>query len=211
MAVKKGRGQEKLRNTANRRPKRIILIAAEGTNKTETNYFKGIRSDAVRFLFTSGNETDPVKLMNRLLKEFGELGLEEDDLAFSLVDGDVNPSKDSQIAEADKLAKDTSAKQIVSNPCFEVWYLDHFRFTTKQFRSSAEVETALAAEFPGYSKSRPDMYEQTKDKLQTAVANAKRQEQRCKEAGNKPHTSAFQPSTEVYRIMEAIQEIESSK
>lgn len=211
MAVKKGRGQEKRRNTANRRPKRIILIAAEGANKTETNYFKGIRSDAVRFLFTSGNETDPVKLMNRLLKEFGELGLEEDDLAFCLVDGDVNPSKDSQIAEADKLAKDTSAKQIVSNPCFEVWYLDHFRFTMRQFRSSAEVEAALAAEFPGYSKSRPDMYEQTKNKLQTAVANAKRQEQRCKEAGNKPHTASFQPSTEVYRIMEAIQEIESTK
>ena len=78
-------------------------------------------------------------------------------------------------------------------------------------RLQLNSEAALAAEFPGYSKSRPDMYEQTKDKLQTAVANAKRQEQRCKEAGNKLHTSAFQPSTEVYRIMEAIQEIESSK
>ncbi len=39
MAVKKGRGQEKQRNTASRKPKRIVLIAAEGANKTETNYF----------------------------------------------------------------------------------------------------------------------------------------------------------------------------
>ena len=211
MAVKKGRGQEKRRNTANRKPKRIILIAAEGTNKTETNYFKGIHSDAVRFLFTSGNETDPVKLMKRLLKEFGELGLEEDDLAFCLVDGDVDPSKDRQIAEADKLAKDTAAKQIVSNPCFEIWYLNHYLFTTRQFHSNAEVEAALLAVFPGYSKSRTDMYDQTKDKLQTAVKNAKKQEMHCVGAGNKPHTSAFQPSTEVYRIIEVIQAIESSK
>ena len=211
MAVKKGRGQEKRRNTASRKPKRIVLIAAEGANKTETNYFKGIRSDAVRFLFTSGNETDPVKLMNRLLKEFGELGLEEDDLAFCLVDGDVNPSKDSQIAAADRLANGTYAKQIVSNPCFEVWFLDHYHYTTRQFRSSADVVAELSTVCPGYAKGRQDMYELTKDALQTAVKNAKKQEQHCLDAGNKPHTSAFQPSTEVYRIMEAIQEITSSK
>lgn len=211
MAVKKGLGQEKRRNTANRRPKRIILLAAEGANKTETNYFKGIRSNAVQIHFTSGNETDPVKLMNRLLDEFRERGLEEGDFAFCLVDSDVNPSKDGQIAAADKLAKGSCAAQIVSNPCFEIWFLDHYRYTTKQFQSSAEVVTELAAVCPGYAKGRQDMYELTKDALQTAVNNAKKQEQHCLDAGNKPHTSAFQPSTEVYRIMEAIQEIESSK
>lgn len=211
MAVKKGRGQEKQRNTKKRTRKRIILIAAEGTNKTETNYFKGIHLDTVRFLFTSGNETDPVKMMKRLLKQFSELGLENDDFAFCLVDGDLNPSKDSQIAEADKLARDTPIKQIVSNPCFEVWYLDHYHFTTRKFGSCAEVETALAAEFRGYSKNRLDMYERTRDKLQTAIAHAKSQERCCKEAGYKLHTASFQPSTEVYRIMEIVQQIEAAK
>lgn len=210
MAIKKGRGQIKRRNTRNRTRKRIVLIAAEGTNKTETNYFKGIHLDKVQFQFTSGNETDPVKLMTRLLKQFSELELEKDDFAFCLVDGDLNPSKDNQIVEADKLARNTSAKQIVSNPCFEVWYLDHYRFTTRQFGSCAEVEAALAAEFRGYSKNRLDMYEQTRDKLQNAIAHAKSQEKHCKEAGYKLHTAPFQPSTEVYRIMEIIQQIEAA-
>lgn len=211
MAVKKGRGQVKQRGTENRKTKRVILIAAEGKNKTETNYFKGIHSNAVQIWFTSGNETDPVKLMKRLLMEYEELGLEEDDFAFCPVDGDVNPTKDSQIAAADRLANGTYAKQIVSNPCFEVWFLDHYHYTTRQFRSSADVVAELSTVCPGYAKGRQDMYELTKDALQTAVKNAKKQEQHCLDAGNKPHTSAFQPSTEVYRIMEAIQEIEASK
>lgn len=210
MAVKNGRGQEKRRNTANRRPKRIILIAAEGKNKTETHYFKGIRSDGIRFRFTSGNETDPVKMMKRLLKEYEALDPEED-FAFCLVDGDVDPTKDSQIAAADRLANGIRIKQIVSNPCFEVWFLDHYLYTTRQYQSSADVIAELSTVCPGYAKGRQDMYEQTKAALQTAVRNAKKQEQHCLDAGNKPHTSAFQPSTEVYRIMEVIQDLEATE
>ncbi len=210
MAVKKGRGLVKQRDTKNRKRKRIILIAAEGANKTETNYFKGIRSDSVRFMFTSGNETDPVKLMERLLKEYQEQGLEEDDYCFCLVDGDLDQAKDDQIAAADRLAKGSAAVQIVSNPCFEVWFLDHFRFTTKQFHSSSEVVSDLFSNCPEYSKNRLDMFEQTKVRLQTALSNAKRQEQYCKNAGNKPHTYTFQPSTEVYRIMDVLQQIENT-
>ena len=210
MAVKKGRGQEKRRNTRTRKPKRIILIAAEGANKTETNYFRSIQSDAVRIRFTPGNETDPVKLMSRLLKEYRELGLEEDDFAFCLVDGDLDPSKDSQIAEADRIAKGSHAEQIVSNPCFEVWLLDHYRFTTKQFHSSAEVVSDLISECPWYSKNCVTVYERTQDKLHTALANAKKQEKYCQDGGNRPHTALFQPSSEVYRIIEVIQHIETT-
>lgn len=112
-------------------------------------------------------------MMKRLLKEYEEQGLEEDDLAFCLVDGDVNPAKDSQIVAADRLANGTYAKQIVSNPCFEVWFLDHYHFTTRQFRSSADVVAELSTLCPGYAKGRQDMYELTKDALQAAIKTPK--------------------------------------
>lgn len=203
MAVKGERGNAKKRGSGLRQRKSIILFAAEGTNKTETLYFKNFKPENAQVKFTRGNETDPEKMMERLLREAKEmeLGSEPGDRAFSLVDADVNPQKDPQIARADAMARGTIATQIVSNPCFEVWYSCHYGCSTRQFRSSDEAVTALKAIEPAYAKENPNMYELTIARVNIASENAKRMEQYNLDAGHKLHTSPFQPSTEVYKII----------
>ena len=123
MPVKNERGKGKQRGTGTRQRKSIVLFATEGNNKTETLYFKNFNQKNLQIKFTRGNETDPEKMMKRLLDEADDMGLgsEPGDCAFSLVDGDVNPKKDGQIMRADAMARGTKATQIVSNPCFEIW------------------------------------------------------------------------------------------
>lgn len=60
--------QAKKRNSHDRKRKRIVLISAEGRNRTEENYFSGFSNDEVRIVYARGNDTDPIR-MARHLKE----------------------------------------------------------------------------------------------------------------------------------------------
>ena len=95
--------QPKARNSYQRNRKSIVLLATEGKNKTETQYFKSIPSLKHVIRFAPGNYTDPVNMMRALKKEFEELELETElgDAAFCLVDSDVDPAKNSQLEKAD--------------------------------------------------------------------------------------------------------------
>ena len=76
----------KKRNSGLRKAKKIILLITEGNNQTETNYFKGFESTEYRIKFAQGNDTDPVKMIKNLIKQFGtfELSSEDGDLGISL-------------------------------------------------------------------------------------------------------------------------------
>lgn len=206
MAVRYGRGKAKRRGTGAKQRKSIVLFATEGTNKTETLYFKRFKPENVQIKFTRGNETDPEKMMERLLKEAEEMGLgsEPGDRAYSMVDADVNPQKDAQIARADAMAQGTVAAQIVSNPCFEIWYCCHYGYSTRQFHTSDEAVAALKELEPAYTKENPHMYRLTISKVGEACRNAERLDQYNREAGSRPHTSAFQPSSEVYKVVKQL-------
>ena len=203
MAVKGERGKGKQRGSGTRQRKSIILFAAEGNNKTETLYFRNFNQKNIQIKFTHGNETDPEKMMKRLLDEADDMGLgsEPGDYAFCLIDGDVNPKKDAQIAHADAMSRGTKVMQIVSNPCFEIWYSCHYGYSTKQFHSSDEAVSALKELEPSYTKENPDMYQLTFSRVDDACKNAIRLEQHNLENGHRLHTADFQPSTEVYKVI----------
>ena len=75
MAVKNERGKGKQRDSGTRQRKSIVLFATEGNNKTETLYFKNFNQKNIQIKFTRGNETDPEKMMKRLLDEAEDMGL----------------------------------------------------------------------------------------------------------------------------------------
>ena len=70
----------KKRNTGNRKRRRIVLLAVEGNNKTETTYFRGFDSKDTKIIFASGNDTDPINMAKSLVEDYkfneldGELG-----------------------------------------------------------------------------------------------------------------------------------------
>lgn len=214
MGVRKPGYEPKQRNSNRRIRKSIIVISSEGKNKTETYYFRKFNSNKVKIHFASGNETDPVKMVKALKRECKELDIQSDwgDRAYCLVDSDVNAQKNEQIAEADKIAakyEKCDMEVIVSGPCFEEWFICHRLYSTKQYNSNEELLEAIEKMIPGYSKDREDLYELLLDSQDQAIQNAKRLEQHNMDSGRRIHTADFQPSTEVYKIIEAIRAIES--
>lgn len=208
-------GYEPKRRYSNRRTRTsFIVISSEGKNKTEEQYFKNFNSNKVKIHFAPGNATDPVKMVKALKRKCKELDIKSDlgDRAYCLVDSDVNAQKNEQIAEADKIAakyEKCNMEVIVSGPCFEEWFMCHRCYSTKQYNSNEELLKDIENIIPRYSKEREDLYELLLDSQDQAIQNAKRLEKHNIESGRKIHTSDFQPSTEVYKIIEAIRAIES--
>lgn len=195
----------KKRNSNTRKRKSIMLIVAEGENRTETNYFRSFPSEKYRIKFVSGNDTDPIKMMKNLKQQFSSLGLSSSngDVGVSLIDTDCDVSKDIQIRSADELAT-KEVLQIVSSPCFELWLLLHFSWSTRQFSSSNEVVASLKKELPTYSKNCEAVLGQTFERIDTAILNAKKLEEHCLGNGGAPHTVGFTPSSEVYKVVERL-------
>jgi len=195
----------KKRNSNTRKRKSIMLIVAEGENRTETNYFRLFPSEKYRIRFVSGNDTDPVKMMKNLKRQFSSLGLSSScgDMGVSLIDTDCDVSKDVQIRLADELAT-KEVFQIVSSPCFELWLLLHFCWSTRQYSSSNEVVAFLKKELPTYSKSCETVLGQTFGRIGTAILNAKKLEEHCIRNGLSLHTVGFTPSSEVYKVVERL-------
>lgn len=85
------------RNVHNRKPKKIILLAYEGANKTEKNYFDNFMTREGKFIIKTvpGNETDPENLVKQTIKKVKDLDLdlESDDKAYCIFDTDTKKEK----------------------------------------------------------------------------------------------------------------------
>ena len=205
--------QKNRRNTGDRHRRKLVVISTEGKNKTETLYFKRMLQQTWRVISAKGNDTDPVQITKHLWDEMQDCGFDpgQGDLAFAFVDHDLKPGKDSEIMSAERVLADTEAKLIVSNPCFEVWLLAHLRFTTRGFSSSKDAIDTLNEEMirmglGGYSKEDPHTYDKLKNGITSAIQNAKRMEDECHRAGHTYHKHDFSPSTDVYKVVVAIEE-----
>lgn len=196
----------KKRNSNSRKRKKVIFIATEGKNKTERLYFKKFNSDKVQMRFAKGGSTDPVNMVSELLSECKDMGFDPEagDMAYCVLDSDFSINKNNQMALADKKAKKNDLSLIVSSPCFEIWYLCHYDYSTKVFGSNEEVIDELKKRMPQYDKNKEDMYEILLQMKDNAVENAKKLEKYNRQSGKKLHTVEFMPSTEVYRIIETI-------
>lgn len=148
--------KKKKRNSANRNPKPVILIIAEGKNVTETVYFNSFQNQHSRYsirILSVGHETDPQNMLMRI-EDFWkkqELKAENGDRAFVVLDLDCDDKKADLIKKLSQ--KSTNTRFIVSNPCFEVWFLLHFRYSTHSYLNSNEVIADLKSYIPNYEKT----------------------------------------------------------
>jgi len=206
MGLKKQGYTPKRRNSASRERKKIYIFATEGKNRTETLYFRNINKQNVRVVFTKGKATDPVGMMNVLIDTCEENDISDDmgDKAYCVFDLDNKTSKNSQIKTAEKKAKESkyNIKVITTGPCIELWFLLHFKYTTKSYNSNDDLIKDLKEYINDYEKSSDNIFEILEDKLDFAIKNAKKLERHNLEDGKKPHTVEFSPSSEVYKIFE---------
>lgn len=207
MAVKQRGYQPKERNSGLRERRPVILISAEGSNKTETIYFRDFARDRNRTIrFTTGQETDPVNLALALIRDSDRIDFSKDlgDKAFCLIDSDTDPQKNEQILQAERLLHEHDYQLLVSSPCFEIWYICHYRRSAKHYVSSNAAVDDLKVLCPEYTKSCENMYGRLKDRIHTAIENAQFLEQACTDAGYRPHTVEYSPSTEVYKLADEL-------
>ena len=159
-----------------RKQKSKILIAAEGKNKTEKTYFSNFEDGkkSYNITYARGNNTDPLKLVKMLIKEIDELklDLQDDDVAYCIFDTDVDINKNKIIEEAIQLARKNNIKIITSSPCFELWFLLHYDYTTANM-DSEEVIKRLKEYYPKYEKN-INIYPDIIKEIDLAIDRAKK-------------------------------------
>ena len=201
------------RNNAHRKTNPVILLIAEGTNETESKYFSSFQHQHAGYtiiVLKTGHKTDPEGMLKKLEDYWVEKNLdaERGDIAFVVVDLDCSKAKTQLI---DRLSKTiTITEFVVSNPCFEVWFLLHFRYSTKSFLSSYEVINELKKYIPDYQKN-SDVAGLIKPNLPQAVRNAQRLEAYHCDNMNRWPSNDCNPRTDVAKVILAIEERKGSE
>ena len=196
---------KKTRNQAKRKPKPIILLIAEGHNVTESQYFKPFQHQYTNYnikVLIPGSTTDPegmLKVIERYWNEY-ELSYDNGDIGFVVLDLDCDDSKAALIKKLTN--KSDKVQFVVSNPCFEAWFLLHFRYSTRM-ETGKEAFHEIQSYIPQYEKNM-NIAPILADKLDTAMENAKRLHSYYRELGRKWPSSECNPMTDVPVIIEAI-------
>ena len=189
-----------------RERKKVIVVGTEGLNKTEILYFTELekKQDQYHCIFAKGNETDPIKIVRNTAKRAKEeeLSYREGDMAVSIFDLDVDEAKYAQLKAARESARNKNVKIISSNPCFEIWYLEHFGFSTKPFISSSEAVKELRKKIPGYTKNSCD-FEILYPSTEEAISNCEKLDQYHAGNNNAADESA-NPRTDVYKLVRVL-------
>lgn len=197
------KAKQKKRGQRTRNRKKIICIGTEGRNKTERTYFSHFNQMNTEYVvhFAKGNDTDPYKIATAVSASIGRpKDREKGDRAFCVFDTDVDPKKQKNIQDARSYCKEQKIEVIYSNPCFEIWYLLHYTYSTRAFNKNEEILSALAKYIQNYQKNQ-DYFESLLPKMKTAIKNAKRLEQYHAENHHLTEMTR-NPSTQIYKIVE---------
>lgn len=195
------------KNSPNRERRKIIVVGTEGENKTEESYLRALerKQNKYHFVFADGNYTDPVRIVEDTIKkaEKEDLDYEQGDIAISIFDLDLCISKKSQLSKAKALCIEGNVQLITSNPCFEIWFLEHFQYTSKGFDNSKALIKELNKHLPGYTKSMihfDDLYPLTGN----AIKNCERLDRYHKDNSRIGEIEFCNPRTDMYKLVSMI-------
>ncbi len=159
--------------------KAIYFLFLEGDyNATEKNYFKNFqnRKNDYTLKFIPTHNSEPESMMKYAKKRLAANGYNKDnDQVFLLVDVDNDTKRNEIIRKNLQVkAKKNKYKYIFSNPCFELRFLNHFKFTLKQYSNQDELIADLKKYIPNYSKNL-EVFGLLIDEIKVAIVNSKNQ------------------------------------
>ena len=205
------RNQKRKRIQRFRKP--VMLVMGEGNYTTERIYLSHFTGNEYSYCLkfrNSGGFTDPAHIFRELEKAFQEVigdTAEERDCAYALVDLDC--SKEKAVTIKALTNQSDRCGIIVSNPCFEVWLIDHFTTKCPQYPSSQHVKKALKQQYlrgivTDYKES-TDIYSLIADKLDFAIANEEERQKRYKNDDSWPNPDHNPRTDMVYLIKKLTQ------
>jgi hypothetical protein len=211
MPKKRGKSDRELkRKKSSRQPRKFMLIVVEG-QETEYNYFSDLKEDlklpttTIKVASGSGGSCinivkNAIKLCEANQRDNQKKGKPKYDEVFCIFDGD-RPEYQEAINDAHRYSV-SKIEPILSIPCFEFWFLLHYRYTSSPFENCQQVIDQLNRELKqvgieDYDKSKSGYYSLLKLKLNQAIANAQKLEKQLSESNN--------PSTTVHHLVTHLQ------
>ncbi|MCJ7773292.1 MAG: RloB family protein, partial [Desulfobacterales bacterium] len=212
MVSKKQRNKDSYkRRKGLKEPRKSILIVSEGS-KTEPIYFNSLKSKlrlAMVDVEIVGEGAAPITVVDHAI----ELRAERKrvakksptkaayDIVYCVID--VEAPKAESLSRAVNKAEGNKLEVILSNPCFEYWYILHFRKTSAPFNTSQDTKSALRREHCAYCESDKTIFDVVYPKTADAIKHSK-------EVLNEQHNDAedlsdCNPSTHVHKIVEYLQ------
>ena len=198
---------EKKRNSFTKTPKPLLLLIAEGRNVTETQYFRQFQLRHSTFnikILTPGSATDPERMLETLERFWKkhDMSSARGDQGFVVLDLDCNEKKARLIKKLENGSQ--IARFIVSNPCFEVWFVLHYRYSTHVYSDGNEVIKDLRRYIPEYQKN-TDVTEALSGRLDTAMENACKLVEHYEKMDCQWPSDRCNPRTDVPGIIDVIQ------
>lgn len=197
----KRRPSKPLKRSVERRAElRTIVIFCEGKN-SEPDYIRGIKripeiaqSSAVN-LEIDPEQGVPLTLVRRAGQRLEDPEVDE---CWCLFDVEW-PKNHPNLRQAIELAKSSGVELAISNPCFELWLLLHFKDSTA-FLSTADAERASKKcdGRPGKSINSEDYVNFRRDACRRAIVLDKRH------AENGTLFPKDNPSSGVYRLIQSL-------
>ncbi|MCK5322181.1 MAG: RloB domain-containing protein [Candidatus Aenigmarchaeota archaeon] len=193
-----------------RKPKRKIVIVCEG-KETEIIYFNGFktRNSGIDIIPIHGKCTDPKNIVafteERIPK--WSLDFDEGDSLWCVFDVDENTN--SVLKDTFEHAKTKNIQIALSNPCFELWFLLHYKQITNLI-TRQEAKSELKTFIKGYEKNKNINY-LLKDKILTAIDNAKSLNKVHEKDNNSLISRESNPSTQVFKLVGFIDELVGEK
>ena len=196
--------RDKSRGKPQRKRKPVVLLIAEGQNKTEKLYFQHFSTPESKYAVkvVSRGETGPQGMLDSLQRECMENDVSaKDDIAGIILDLDCNEERAKQLRELLSQEEYAHYKAFASNPCFAVWFVAHFHELRGTYSGSSQVLEDLKRQLPDYDKGR-DCYRKLKDHTQEAIERCKAKEKQYKDF-NWPSADC-NPRTDVAELVELL-------
>ncbi len=190
-----------------RKPERKVIIVCEGA-KTEKKYFNGLKTwnSGVDIVPVHGKCTDPksiVKFAEDRMKRKWSFDLKEGDGVWCVFDVDENT--DQILKDTHERAKTKKIEIALSNPCFELWFLLHYKRVLSQI-SREDASTELKTFIEGYEKNK-SINHLLKGNLSTAIDNARGLNRKHEGDNISLICRESNPSTQVFKLVEFIQQL----
>ena len=195
------------RTRPSKNPKRRLLVACEG-DVTEPSYIKGCEGKFQEALvWILPEHGDPRKLVELAKSERdrarAQAKRERDEFAaYDEVRCAFDRDQHERFEDACQMARDNQLELAVSNPCFELWLLLHFR-ESPGAQHRRHLQRKLKKFLPGYDKHFD--FELVADRVDQAVKRAGRLDQQARRMGE----PFLNPTTGVYRLIESIARVDT--
>jgi RloB-like protein len=192
------------RKGVSRRARNVVLVVTEG--ETERIYFNGFkrRDCNVEIKVPSSRPTDALNLVKFCINQMRQIGidLEEGDVAICAFD--ILGNDAAHLEEAFCLAESEGIILALSNPCFELWYLLHFRDVDHTLNCK-EAEDLLNKFIKGYRKA--EDYSEILNPKQTDAIKRSSNIVRKGNITNPDDIAQTNPSISVHKAIAAIHEL----